>query len=255
MTLAPEEKTLYAVGGPKAQSEFDAGLQGFATRAFRGLGVVFSEPFEVSDDADSVQMLTRSSQVGEFYVMGPPDNRPKDGTTGFMDIIIYNEESDRHVRITWEQALKATLTVKNGNYPATAQQNTAEQAFIAENNGKPTEQKLTGASLDAAKQFARGAADGGSIQPPSNEWLHNARLLNEANKSGDKDDINKCFGAKAFKKAYIVVARPFIEHLMHSAVVAVAGRDTGATLFGPAGVSPFPAQTLSHAKGTPCRTV
>ena len=35
----------------------------------------------------------------------------------------------------------------------------------------------------------------------------------------------------------IVVARPFIEHMMLSAVVAVAGRDTGATLFGPAGKS------------------
>ncbi len=32
----------------------------------------------------------------------------------------------------------------------------------------------------------------------------------------------------------ICIARPFIEHLMLSAVVAVAGRDTGATLFGPA---------------------
>jgi hypothetical protein len=33
----------------------------------------------------------------------------------------------------------------------------------------------------------------------------------------------------------IVIARPFIEHLMLSAIVTVAGRDTGATLFGPAG--------------------
>jgi hypothetical protein len=33
----------------------------------------------------------------------------------------------------------------------------------------------------------------------------------------------------------IVIARPFIEHLMMSAVMTVAGRDTGATLFGPAG--------------------
>ena len=48
MTLAPEEKTLYSVGGPKAQAEFDAGLQGFATRAFRGLGVVMSEPVRAS---------------------------------------------------------------------------------------------------------------------------------------------------------------------------------------------------------------
>ena len=47
MTLAPEEKTLYSVGGPKAQAEFDAGLEGFATRAFRGLGVVMSEPVSV----------------------------------------------------------------------------------------------------------------------------------------------------------------------------------------------------------------
>ena len=44
MTLAPEEKTLYSVGGPKAQAQFDAGPEGFATRAFRGLGVVMSEP-------------------------------------------------------------------------------------------------------------------------------------------------------------------------------------------------------------------
>ena len=32
----------------------------------------------------------------------------------------------------------------------------------------------------------------------------------------------------------IVLARPFIEHLMHNAILTVAGRDTGATLFGPA---------------------
>ena len=35
-------------------------------------------------------------------------------------------------------------------------------------------------------------------------------------------------------KCDIVIARPFIEHLMMSAVMTVAGRDTGATLFGPA---------------------
>lgn len=35
-------------------------------------------------------------------------------------------------------------------------------------------------------------------------------------------------------KVAVIIARPFIEHLMMSAVMAVAGRDTGATLFGPA---------------------
>ena len=33
----------------------------------------------------------------------------------------------------------------------------------------------------------------------------------------------------------IVVARPFIEHAMLSAVLAVSGSDTGATCFGPSG--------------------
>ena len=36
----------------------------------------------------------------------------------------------------------------------------------------------------------------------------------------------------------IVLTRPFIEHMMHSCVLTVAGRDTGATLFGPAGAFP-----------------
>jgi hypothetical protein len=28
--------------------------------------------FEITDDTEAVQMLQRTSQVGEFYVMGPP---------------------------------------------------------------------------------------------------------------------------------------------------------------------------------------
>merc|ERR1719201_1012687 len=32
----------------------------------------------------------------------------------------------------------------------------------------------------------------------------------------------------------ITIARPFIEHLMMSCIATVSGRDTGATLFGPA---------------------
>lgn len=34
-------------------------------------------------------------------------------------------------------------------------------------------------------------------------------------------------------RVYCVVARPFIEHVMQSAIMTVAGRDTGAMLFGP----------------------
>jgi hypothetical protein len=34
-------------------------------------------------------------------------------------------------------------------------------------------------------------------------------------------------------RVYCVVARPFIEHMMMSAIMTVSGRDTGAMLFGP----------------------
>merc|ERR1719424_739924 len=40
--------------------------------------------------------------------------------------------------------------------------------------------------------------------------------------------------AGVFLKICITIARPFIEHHMLSAVAAVSGRDTGATLYGPA---------------------
>ena len=96
LSLAPEEKTTFKEGGIRAQSEFDSGLAGFASRSFRGLGVVMSEPFEVSDDADSVQMLTRSTQIGEFYVMGPP-TIPPERHQELHGPVIYDEESDRHV--------------------------------------------------------------------------------------------------------------------------------------------------------------
>ena len=41
----------YKEGGPAAIANFEAGAEGFTTRAFRGCGVVTSDPFEVSDGA------------------------------------------------------------------------------------------------------------------------------------------------------------------------------------------------------------
>ena len=41
----------YKEAGPVGQTAFEAGVEGFETRAFRGCGVVTSDPFEVSDGA------------------------------------------------------------------------------------------------------------------------------------------------------------------------------------------------------------
>ena len=81
-------------------------------------------------------------------------------------------------------------------------------------------------------------------------WYVEALKWNQANKDSTFAVPNDA------KPVYIVVARPFIEHLMHSAVVAVAGRDTGATLFGPADMcaAPPPGTGGSSDSGTQRRT-
>ena len=44
MTMAPEAKITFPLGGPAAQKAFDDGYKGFETKDFRELGVVASSP-------------------------------------------------------------------------------------------------------------------------------------------------------------------------------------------------------------------
>ena len=60
MALAPEQKLTYKEAGPAGVAAFEAGVAGQEARAFRGCGIFTSEPFEVSDDQDSVQMCVRA---------------------------------------------------------------------------------------------------------------------------------------------------------------------------------------------------
>tara|TARA_B100001109_G_scaffold248587_1_gene239568 strand:- start:6063 stop:6662 length:600 start_codon:yes stop_codon:yes gene_type:complete len=127
-------------------------------------------------DADSVQMLTRSSQIGEFYIMSPPQVAPTNGTLHTADMMIYDEESDKHVRITWREALDATL------------------------------------AGDAAIAGPNAMVSTGSGEIPLADWkglAEQVRGFNEIN-NGDYQAL-KNSGATDIR---IVVARPFIEHLM-----------------------------------------
>lgn len=174
IATSSEEKYVYNVAGPAGPAKFEAGVAGYEARAFRGCGVVTSSPFEISDDADSLQMLQRNTQVGEFYRMRAPSigwTGTKPEHKNYMDIIIYNEESDMHVHIAFKDAIEAACV---------------DDATLQEMFGKDK-----------------------------------AGLI-KANETGE------------YVKMSFVIARPFIEHRMMSAVLAVAGTDTGATLFGPA---------------------
>jgi hypothetical protein len=142
---------------------------------------------------EAVQMLQRFSQVGEFYIMSPP-TYAEDGTKGACSVLIFDEESDRHVKISWAEALAACC------YPEALAASGGDAVIGKKKDGSDmvlSEWKTaadTYAGLDAS--WVQATADGAEI-------------------------------------ACICIARPFIEHAMLSAVLAVSGGDTGATIFGP----------------------
>ena len=154
-----------------------------------------------------LRRLTRNSQIGEFYVMMPPQTEPmgdaKDNSRfkNTCDLLIFCEESDKHVRISWEDAWKNTMIGTSGG----------------------------GKTLIAAD-----ATDLGGMT--LTEWNNAAQAIDEFNKGtkswAELTDKKNTANGKALD-CRIVLARPFVEHMMHSAILAVSGRSTGATLFGP----------------------
>ena len=165
-------------------------------------------------------MLTRSTQIGEFYVMMPPQIEPTGGGAAAKhscDLLIYDEESDKHVRISWGDAMKACCI--EGITVATP--------IVGSRGGGMTagDARITGAG-----RFQTAG------QTNANSWYFAAEQIRCYN---EQEDFDKNAGGipdwvDLNPDIRIVLARPFIEHLMHSAILCVAGRDTGATLFGPA---------------------
>ena len=77
MNIGSDKRITFSERGPKGPDQFDAGAQSFDS--FRGLAVTTAVPYELSDEMDAVQMLQRTSQVGEYYVMAPPATYRKKG--------------------------------------------------------------------------------------------------------------------------------------------------------------------------------
>jgi len=181
--------------------------------------------YEVSDDQDSVQMLQRSSQVGEFYRMSPPPvfNASQRLPPSYMDIMIYDEESDRHIHIPFEQAMKATgYGAPGGPTGDIFKLAGVSAADVAKANTHATTTEKFGGGAVAAYAGTNFAA---IVALPK---------ATPANCLAIATALEAFVAAGCWCPVEIVIARPFIEHLMMSAIITVAGRDTGATLFGPA---------------------
>lgn len=205
LSVGDEGKIRFIDGGAAAVTKFEEGVAGYEARAFRGMGVFTSMPFEVSDDSDSVQLLQRSSQVGEFYRMCRPDVLPgadKQLPPSHMDLLIYDEEADQLRHISFLNALK--------NCGADV------------NDAESMKDCLFGTPPDdaAVKKFntAKAAIPGCQL---TTDNITLTTIETELN------------AGRALPIA-ITICRPFIEHHMMSAIATVSGRDTGMMLFGPA---------------------
>ena len=124
---------------------------------------------------------------------------------------IYDEESDRHVHISFLDALKATCY---GH-----EKGPVGDLFDLANLDTD---KLSKEEVSAWNTLGVAARDAADLDTASAA----ARAIVKK--------IQDALDAKQWVPVEIVIARPFIEHMMLSAIVTVAGRDTGATLFGPA---------------------
>ena len=162
-------------------------------------------------------MLQRSTQIGEFYRMHPPPvwDKSKQLPPTYMDILIYDEEADKHQHIQFETALKAAASAFDN----------ADLAGFMGALGLPPAGFADVDALIAHPEIGLASNPG---------WFTGTTIEIKTDVATAVKGIIKAVKAGMWMPLCIVIARPFIEHLAMSAIMTVSGRDTGATLFGPA---------------------
>lgn len=148
---------------------------------------------------------------------------------------IYDEESDRHIHIPFEQAMKATGYGAPGGPIGDIfkLKQVSDPDVRRANDHSQTTEKFGGGTVTALTPVTAFTT------------IKNMSNTNDTECAAIAKALEDFVAAGCWCPVEIVVARPFIEHLMMSAIVTVAGRDTGATLFGPAGKLLHTTLTLS----------
>ena len=242
VTMVPDERTQHLHGGDLAVKEFRAGVSGFQETKCRGLDVYTVTPFDVGEQQAAVQMLRRTMQVGEYYVMGPHAGRSqplRDGAGG-GDILIYNEPRDQMDVVQFKKALTHTCWLQLGNDAFEA---IKDEFDVADKEGDNNLQKAVKARAKKNLERSKKSISGTYWDEDNIDALYNHLAAQKPKVQYDDDDgksfdinekIAEFVDIGGWLPIAIVLARPFIEHSMLSAVVTVAGADTGSTLYGPA---------------------
>jgi len=208
LNMVPHEKIVYNEAGPKGPEMFESYRGNDPMASYRGLSIYTSNPFDSGDNIDSVQMLRRSTQVGEFYIMKPPTVFTAKLPGTYMDLLLYNEQADRIAHISFRNAVMHAMPWMLDDAECI----------------KKMKEKWDEGDAYTKRSIDLVTAGGGDIAAPtgsfgSYEWWKNCITFVESG---------------GYAPVMIVIARPFIEHEMFSSIITVAGRATGATLFGPA---------------------
>ena len=227
--MIPRENKQMYLGGNTAVEQYNSFNGGKGITTYRDLQVYTQNHFDVGEQTENVNMLERNTQVGEYYVMSPPEYLGSEKLpSSYMNLTIFDENQDRLVMITfedavrhacpWKLALEAAIVdpfkVKGQDWPL-IQDSYNMLSTDAQKNLAITEAKIITASIaDAGDNMATTFKD--FEYNKKDHWEAAIALV----KLGVWVPLN------------IVVARPFIEHRMLSMIVTVAGRDTGMTVYG-----------------------
>lgn len=175
--------------------------------------------------------------------MSPPKHWSpgKDGNgwrPNMCDIMLFDEEGDRHVIISWELALQATMC-KNNYDSKTATIGSSDAGDVTLTGVTPVGKTSVFAWSVLAELWSlwntstNPEADKDKFSGRLND-LKTSRLADYGGVTVPGAEELKTKAAQyqtlmLFPMPMIVICRPFLEHLMHSCILTVAGRDTGAT--------------------------
>ena len=240
LSMVPNEKIDFSFRGERGPAQYDAYEGNKSIPSFRGLRVYTTNPYDAGDNTPQMQMLRRQTQVGEFYVMKPPMVWGKNQLPGsYMDICIFDEQKDRRAHITCRAALEHAMPWNLGmedDYLKIKENSRRHEALIRQSirqiankegvflaKGEPAKYNDEGNLTEAAKPY-EGSMDK-AIAFLTKEFDYGYQHF---------QTLVLLIECGVWVPLHLVIARPFIEHHMLSAIMVVAGKDTGATLFGPA---------------------
>lgn len=234
LRMIPQENKQHHLSGDTAVQQYNAFNGGRGIAEYRGLQVYTQTHFDVGEHTQNVNMLERNTQVGEYYVMKPPDYLGADRLPPtYMNLLIFDEDQDRNVMITFEDAvlhacpwqlkLDSSTTdpfaIRGMN--KSRYQTLIEKSIELIGNDAKTSVK---AALESSKTYATTA----QVATDVVEFFDN---FNYENKN-EWEKVIKLVDAGVWVPINLVIARPFIEHRMLSMIVTVAGSDTGMTVYG-----------------------